>query len=117
MQTQLDGDTVSMGMMAKKSSAMGPMAGLDFQKSVTSMDRMNRAAYQDSFGSGHREGTWGTMNQQSGSGFCSEFDGRQRKQSGVGGGVHDGMALPDHFLGQYYTQVRDHLHISTLSFL
>uniref|UniRef100_A0A4W6EPD7 Cadherin domain-containing protein n=1 Tax=Lates calcarifer TaxID=8187 RepID=A0A4W6EPD7_LATCA len=98
--TQMDGDmNVDMGM-ASKTLAMNSMAGLGLQKSVTSMDGMNGATYGEGFVSDHREGTWG-MNQLSGSGFYSEFEGRE---SGGGGGIYDVMALPDHFLAQYYTQ-------------
>uniref|UniRef100_A0A3B4V4R9 Desmoglein-3-like n=1 Tax=Seriola dumerili TaxID=41447 RepID=A0A3B4V4R9_SERDU len=47
------------------------------------------------------------VNQRSGSGFYSEFEGRE---SGGGGGIYDGMALSDHFLGQYYSQVRNNFY-------
>nr|XP_046248064.1 desmoglein-2-like [Scatophagus argus] len=102
MPMQLDEDTAKVGMgMANKISAMPPMGGLDLQKSVISIDGMNGAVYQESFSNGHREGTWRMMNQMMGSGFYSEVQGRE---SGVGGGIYDGMALPHHFLRQYYTQ-------------
>ncbi len=104
MPTQPDGDTVNV-CMAKCTSGMPPIAGLDIQKPVTSMDGMN-GAFQEGFVSGDR--TWGMMNQMSGSGI-DEYEG---KESGVVGGIYDGMALPDHFLGQYYTQVRNQLNIS-----
>ncbi|GLD67701.1 desmoglein-2-like protein, partial [Lates japonicus] len=100
MPIQMDGDMINVDMgMASKTLAMNSMAGLGLQKSVTSMDGMNGATYGEGFVSDHREGTWG-MNQLSGSGFYSEFEGRE---SG-GGGLYDCMALPDHFLAQYYTQ-------------
>lgn len=111
MPTQVDGNMVNAGM-ANQALAMVPTAGLDFQRSVTSMDGMNGAFYED-FSSGRREGTWGMMNQPNGSGFYSEFEGRE---SGVGGGIYDDMALPDYFLGQYYSQV-NHLNVSTFYFL
>ncbi|XP_070689059.1 desmoglein-2.1-like [Pempheris klunzingeri] len=97
MPTQLDGDMfkVSMGM-ANNTSDMAPMAYMDFQKSVTSM---NGAGYQG-FSNCHK----GMMNQPSGSGFFSEFESRE---SGIEGGLYDSMALPDHFLGQYYSQKVD----------
>ncbi|KAG7228891.1 hypothetical protein INR49_008669 [Caranx melampygus] len=41
------------------------------------------------------------MNQNRGSGFYSEFESRE---SAGGRGMYDGMALPDHFLAQYYSQ-------------
>ncbi|XP_053178220.1 desmoglein-2.1-like [Scomber japonicus] len=89
------GDMVQRGMAAK-SSAMAPMADYDFQKSVTSIDGINGHINPD----GHREGTWGMMNQMSYSGFYSEFESREAG----GGEIYDGMALPDNFLGQYYSQ-------------
>ncbi|GAA6223890.1 desmoglein-2-like [Lates japonicus] len=101
MPTQMDGDMINVDMgMASKTLAMNSMAGLGLQKSVTSMNGMNGATYGEGFTTDHREGTWG-MNQLSGSGFYSEFEGRE---SGGGGGIYDGMALPDHFLAWYYTQ-------------
>lgn len=87
--------------MANKTAAMTPMQGFDFQKSVTSMDGMNGAIYPEGFASVQRDGTWGTLNQQHGSGYYSEFD----KESGEAG-IYDGMTLPDHILRQYYTQVK-----------
>ena len=85
---------VGVGMVSK-TSAMAP--------SVTSMDGMNMAIDQGQCAGDHREGTWGAMNQPCSSGFYSEFEGREH----VGGGeIYDGMALPEHFLGQYYTRVR-----------
>uniref|UniRef100_A0A4W6EMK7 Cadherin domain-containing protein n=1 Tax=Lates calcarifer TaxID=8187 RepID=A0A4W6EMK7_LATCA len=90
MPTQMDGDRIiDMGMV-----------GLGLQKSVTSMNGMNRVTRGEGFASDHREGTWG-MNHLGSSGFYSEFEGRE---SGGGGGIYDGMALPDHFLAQYYTK-------------
>lgn len=109
MPTQMDGQMVEMGM-ANKTSAMAPMAAFDYQKSVTTMDGMNGAFYPEGLSSVHREGTMGRMNQRSGSGFYSEFE---TKESGGGGEFYDGMALPDHFLRQYYSQVRIHFSIST----
>lgn len=92
---------VNMGM-AKNTFAAPPMAGMGFQKSVSSMDGMNRALYGEGFTGARREETWG--NQPSSRGYYSEFESRA---SGGGGGMYDGMALPDHFLGQYYGQVRN----------
>ncbi|XP_047199070.1 desmoglein-2-like [Hippoglossus stenolepis] len=104
MLPQMEGDMFNMGIgMVGKTSAMAPRATFDFQKSVTSMDGINRV-HQDGFAGDHREETWGMMNQPSASGFHSEFEGRE---SGGGGGIYDGMALPDHFLEQYYTQKLD----------
>lgn len=102
------GDMVQRGMAAK-SSAMAPMADYDFQKSVTSIDGINGHINPD----GHREGTWGMMNQMSYSGFYSEFESREAG----GGEIYDCMALPDNFLGQYYSQVRNFVNIPTHYFL
>uniref|UniRef100_A0A3Q2WUD1 Desmoglein-2-like n=1 Tax=Haplochromis burtoni TaxID=8153 RepID=A0A3Q2WUD1_HAPBU len=60
---------------------------------------LNGANYQGSY----RKEIWG-MNQQDPSGFYSETETRES----LGGvGLYDGMALPDHFLRQYYDQVRN----------
>lgn len=37
--------------------------------------------------------------QEHGGAFYSEFESRE-------GGVYDGIALPEHYLGEYYSQVR-----------
>ena len=103
---QVDGDPVKIGMGMAPMMAMAPMGGMDFNKSANSIDRMNGPVYQ--------EGTWGMMNQPTASGFYSEFESRE---SGVGADFYDGMALPDHFLEEYYTQVRINSNNSTLSFL
>lgn len=87
---------------AQNMAMAAPMVGMGIQQSVTSMDGMNGVVYQEGFESG-REGAWGMMNQQ-GSGFY-EYEGRE---SGMAGGMYDGMALSDHFLEQYYSQVRNH---------
>lgn len=108
----MDGALIDMGMA--KQSSMAPMGGFDFQKSVTSMDGMNGGTYHDGFTSVYREGTFGMMNQPSGSGFYGS--GFERRESAEGGEVYNGMALPDHFLRQYYSQVRIHLIIYTLCF-
>lgn len=108
--TQFDGDGVKLGMgTACRTSATAPMAIFDSHKSVASMDVMSRPPYEEAFSSSHREGTWGRMSHPSGSGFYSEFHGRESTE---GGGIFNGMALPDHFLRQYYSQVRSHLNVS-----
>lgn len=113
--TQIDVDGVKLGMgTAGTTSAMAPMAIFDSHKSVTSVDVMSRPAYEDGFSSGYREGTWGRVSHPSGSGLYSEFHGRESRESG---GIFNGMALPDHFLRQYYNQVRLHLNIIILYFL
>lgn len=113
--TKIDVDGVKQGMgMAGITSAIAPMSILDSHKSVTSVDVMSRPAYDDGFSSGHREGTWGRVSHPSGSGYYSAFHGRESRESG---GIFNGMALPDHFLRQYYNQVRIHLNILILYFL
>uniref|UniRef100_A0A3Q3WQK7 Cadherin domain-containing protein n=1 Tax=Mola mola TaxID=94237 RepID=A0A3Q3WQK7_MOLML len=94
-------NTVGIGM-AGITSAVAPKAALDYQKSVTSMDGMNGAIYRGGFSSGQGEGSWGIMNKTTGNGLFSEFHDRE---STVGRGVFGGMALPDNFLKQYYSQV------------
>lgn len=102
----MDGDIVNVGIgMASKTSAMA--------QSVTSMDGMNRTIYPGGFASDLRNGTWGMMNQLHGSGFYSEFESRE---SGGGEGIYDSMALPDNFLGQYYTQVKESIKYFYLLF-
>ncbi|XP_059197235.1 desmoglein-2.1-like [Centropristis striata] len=101
MPMQRDGNMVSVGLgSANNTSAMAPMAAFDMQKSFTTMDGRNGANYQEGFASG-REEAWGVMNQPSGSGFYSEFGSRE---SGVGGGMFDSIALPDHVLRQCYNE-------------
>ncbi len=118
MPTQLDGNMPKVGMgMTNRTSAMAPMAPmarLDVEEPFTSMNGMNTASYQEGYQSGNMGGTWGMMNQPSVSGFHSEFEGRE---SAAGGGIYDGIALPDHILRQYYTQVRNTLIFSVLCFL
>lgn len=69
--------------------------------------------YGDGYASGHRGESWGMANQAIGSGLYSEFDGRESR---AGGGMYEGMALPDHFLGQYYSQVSNYFYMWTLTF-
>ena len=86
--------------------ATAPMGAMDYgQNSITSIDGMNGAFYQEGFSAAQGEGTWGMTNHTFGNGIYSEFEGRESR---VGGSLYDGMALPDHFLRQYYTQVRIH---------
>lgn len=102
--TQMDGDM----MVDANTSGMGQALG--FQKSVTSMDGMNRYVYQDGLAAHNlREDSWGMMNQGGGGGgaIYSGYEGRDSAVGFGGGGIFDGMALPDMFLKQYYTQVRN----------
>uniref|UniRef100_A0A3P8NT17 Cadherin domain-containing protein n=1 Tax=Astatotilapia calliptera TaxID=8154 RepID=A0A3P8NT17_ASTCA len=93
--TQLDGDVLNVAM-AQKPVAMDALGSFDFAQSVGSINRLNGANYQGSY----RKEIWG-MNQQDPSGFYSETETRES----LGGvGLYDGMALPDHFLRQYYDQ-------------
>lgn len=96
MPTQVDGDMVNL---APETSALA-MEDFDFQTPMTAMDG---TVYQTSYAGGQREGTLGMMSQRRASGFYSEFENRESE----GGGIYDGMALPDHFLRQYYAQVRN----------
>lgn len=110
MPAQVDGDMAGGGMgIVSKYSSMGPIAGLDYGKSVTSINKV----FYPGAASDHGEGTWGTTHRRN-SGFHHDFD---LIESGASGGLYDGMALSDNFLRQYYTQVRNHLNISTLTFL
>lgn len=97
--SQIDGNMVNRGI-GVASKTMAPMESFYYPISVASMDGMNRVIHQ-------RE-TWGMMNPPSGGGFYPEIED---KELGGGGGIYDGMALPDHILGQYYTRVRTHLNI------
>uniref|UniRef100_A0A3B5B005 Desmoglein-2-like n=1 Tax=Stegastes partitus TaxID=144197 RepID=A0A3B5B005_9TELE len=101
MPKQAERHMVSMGMGApKKSVAIAPLSPVDFHQSVTSVNEMNGAPFQEDFISVHREGMQ-SMNQVDSFGFSAEFEGRE---SQGGGELYDYMALPDYFLGQYYSQ-------------
>lgn len=66
------------------------------------MSEMNEAGFQDYSSTAQKNEMWGA-NQWDGSGFYAESDGR--KSRGAGGWIFDGLALPDTFLEQYYSQV------------
>ncbi|XP_069007189.1 desmoglein-2.1-like [Embiotoca jacksoni] len=95
MPSQMDEDIIYMGA-GQKGSLMAPV---ELQQSIPSMNGMNGVAFQERFSSAYGEGMWG-MNQEEGSGFYYESEGRE---SGAGG-IDGGIALPDHILGQYYDQ-------------
>lgn len=96
--TQVDGEMIGGGMgTVNRFSSMGPIEGMDYRKSVTSMNK----AFYSGAAIDNGEGTWGTT-QRRNSGFYHDFD----IASGAGGGLYDGMALSDSFLREYYTQVR-----------
>lgn len=97
--------TASDGAAVKMSKAGTTMASLpvfDGQKSVASMSGMNSGGFQERFSSSHRGDTWGAISQPGGGGFYSDFHSRE---SIAEGDMFNGMALSDHFLGQYYNQV------------
>lgn len=97
--TAVDGDAVKIGTAGTK---MASLPVFDGQKSVASMSGMNSGGFQERFSSSHRGDTWGLMSQPSCSGFYSDFHGRES----IGeGDMFNGMALSEHFLGQYYNQV------------
>ncbi|KAM8889862.1 desmoglein-2.1-like [Synchiropus picturatus] len=76
------------------------MTGIGHQRSIVSMDSgMNGGGYVDGF---VRKDTWGAMNECWGNEHRSEFENQELR--GGGATIYDGMALPHHVLGQYYTQ-------------
>lgn len=94
---QTDVDLLDMGMV-NRTAAAGQMEVMDLhQRSFASMDGMNGGL---GYGAGQMEGSWRGMSQAGGSVFNSEFMSRQADT-----GIFDGMALPHHYLGQYYSQV------------
>lgn len=97
--TAVDGDAIKIGTAG---TTMASLPVFDGQKSVASMSGMNDGGLQERFFSSHRGDTWGVMSQPSGNGLYSDFHGRE---SIVEGSMFNGMALSDHFLGQYYNQV------------
>ncbi|KAM7410640.1 hypothetical protein PAMA_001872 [Pampus argenteus] len=96
-------NTVSAGMANTVSAGMANTVSAGMANNVSSgannrlsMDMINGAAYEES--SGFQ--TWGEQ-----WGSSAAYLGFEGREAGVaGGGIYDGMALPDHFLGQYYTQ-------------
>lgn len=97
-------DGVKIGTAGTK---MASLPVFDGQKSVISMGGMNGSMIQERFSSGSRGEAFAVMSQPSGSGFYSEFHGRE---SVAEGDMFNGMALSDHFLGQYYNQVMTNLY-------
>lgn len=88
---------------------MAPVGYGDFQRSATSMDGV--LMHDHSVGGGYANGTLGMMSQgmmsqgtmgQGMAGSFTDFEGR-----GVEG-QYDSIALPDHFLNQYYSQKVHH---------
>lgn len=95
MPTQVEGDLANV---ATGSCAVVPVAGMNFQRSVTAMDG---GVYQEGLAASQRDSTMGRMGQRRASGFYSEMESTQSMR----GGLYDGMALQDHILRQYYAQV------------
>lgn len=124
MPEQVDGEMAKLSTVANGTMAV-PVGAGGFQMSSASMDG---AFYQDGYTGGYKDGAWGMMSQTGmmsqadmmgqagmmgqggqGSGLYSEFERREA------GGMYDGIALPCHFLEQYYSQVRIQLLVPALS--
>uniref|UniRef100_A0A3B4AZD5 Cadherin domain-containing protein n=1 Tax=Periophthalmus magnuspinnatus TaxID=409849 RepID=A0A3B4AZD5_9GOBI len=91
--TQIDGNMLNMSMGGTQISNM------DLQQR-TEMSREVINGYYQGYGASQMEGTWRGLSQFGGSAFQSEYMSRERET-----GIFDGMALPYHYLGQYYNQV------------
>lgn len=88
---------------------MAPMASLDVKQTVGSAHQVQGAAYPN-FLNGSSEKALGMISQTAGYGFYTEAFGREysgMSEAAAEGGMFDHMALSDHFLGQYYTQVKN----------
>lgn len=79
---------------------MAPVAHEEFQGSTTSIEG---AFVQDRFQSVYGEDVMMKMGQAQDSSFYMDSEGRGA------GSQYIGIALPDHFLGQYYAQVSNQL--------
>ncbi|KAL3976949.1 uncharacterized protein ACER0C_020438 [Sarotherodon galilaeus] len=77
-----------------KNVAVAPMASFDYEASLTDINGMKFGTYQDGFSTDYRKEMRGFTH------FRSEFETRESRQ----GGLFDSMALPHHFLAQYYSQ-------------
>lgn len=80
-----------------KNGAMAPAGGFGYEASLTDIDGMKFGTYQDGFSTDYRQEMRGFTD------FHSEFETRESRQ----GGFFDSIALPRHFLAQYYSQVRN----------
>lgn len=80
--------------MVKNPVAMAPIGSLNFQPSATTINGMTWGTYQDGYSSGYRQEMKG----------CSDVHSEIETRDSWGRGVYDGIALPHHFLGQYYSQ-------------
>uniref|UniRef100_A0A8C5E0E4 Desmoglein-2-like n=1 Tax=Gouania willdenowi TaxID=441366 RepID=A0A8C5E0E4_GOUWI len=97
--TQVEEDALLMGS-ANHVLAVASAEGFGFQQSSMSLSGWKKEAFQNAFSSNHRENMW-EMTQQNGSGFNTESKRRQTQQTSA---MFDNMALPYHFLGEYYSQ-------------
>lgn len=102
----------NMAAMGGMSTMMGGAEGMMRQEYITSTSSMGGGGgYYDGAltqEGGYGGGAWGMGH----SADYAEFESREAL------GVYDGIALPEHFLGQYYTQVRKQLtNCSTLKVL
>lgn len=94
--------------------AISPMASLGVKQTMASANQVQGAAYPNEFFNGSSEKALGMISQTDGYGFYSEAFGREYSGmseaaaagGGGRGGIFDHMALSDHFLGQYYIQVK-----------
>ncbi|KAK7889416.1 hypothetical protein WMY93_024976 [Mugilogobius chulae] len=91
-QTQVDGNLYDMSMGGTQRSNMQFLQHGGMSQEVVS-------GYYQGFGAGQMEGTWRGRSHMGGSAFQSEYMSREREA-----GIFDGMALPYHYLGQYYNQ-------------
>lgn len=98
MPTQVDGNVVASALGGANMSNMSTM---EFQQH-TGMSREVMNGYYQGYGAGQMEGTWRGRSQMGGSRFQSEYMSRETNT-----GIFDGMALPYHYLGQYYSQKTD----------
>lgn len=88
---------------------MAPMASLDVKQTIGSANQVQGAAYPNDFLNESSEKALGMISQTAGYGFYTEAFGREysgMSEAAADGGMFDHMALSDHFLGQYYTQVK-----------
>lgn len=76
---------------------MAPAGSFDYEASLTDINGMKFGASHGGFSTDYRQEMRGFNN------FHSEFETRESRQ----GGFFDSMALPRHFLAQYYSQVRN----------
>lgn len=89
--------------MASAPATMAAAAGAGYGYSqYFAGDQMNAGVYEEGY---YGDGAWGMSNQRSG--FQTQME---HMEGEMGGGFYEGMALPDHLLEQYYSQVRGHVN-------